>query len=132
MKWYIKGLKNYTNFMGRASLEEYWMYILFYFLFLMGAFFIDLPFYLKGNDPIMTTIYILAFFLPTLAIQVRRLHDIGKSGWWVLIAPVPLIGPITLLVFHCLDSQPGENKYGPHPKATVEKANVQLENSFRL
>jgi uncharacterized membrane protein YhaH (DUF805 family) len=58
----------------------------------------------------------LAVFVPSVAVGVRRLHDIGKSGWWLLIAFVPFVGPVILLVFNCMDSQPGANQWGPNPK----------------
>lgn len=65
---------------------------------------------------LLTTLYSLAVLLPSLSVAVRRLHDTGRSGWWLFIALIPIIGAIILLVFMCLDSQPGDNKYGPNPK----------------
>ena len=69
-----------------------------------------------GTGGLIGGLYSLAVLLPGIALGVRRLHDIGKSGWWMLIALVPLIGLIVLLVFACTDSQPGDNEYGPNPK----------------
>ncbi len=68
------------------------------------------------NAYVLTSLYNLAIFLPSIAIGIRRLHDIGKTGWWLLISFIPCIGTIVLLVFACTDSQPGENLYGPNPK----------------
>lgn len=66
--------------------------------------------------PWLSVIYSLAVLVPSLAVIVRRLHDIGKSGGWFFISFVPFVGGIILLVFECMDSQPGENAYGPNPK----------------
>lgn len=65
---------------------------------------------------VLTFLYSLGVLLPSLAVGVRRLHDTGRSGWWLLIGLIPIIGTIILLVFLCLDSQDGDNKYGPYPK----------------
>ena len=69
----------------------------------------------SGTGPLYL-IYTLAFLLPSIAVAIRRLHDTGRTGWWLLLALIPLIGAIVLIVFYCLDSQPGENEYGPNPK----------------
>jgi uncharacterized membrane protein YhaH (DUF805 family) len=70
----------------------------------------------KPGQGILTNIYSLAILLPSLAVGVRRLHDIGRTGWWLLIGLIPLIGAIVLLIFAVQDSQPGTNQYGPNPK----------------
>ncbi|TJY41720.1 DUF805 domain-containing protein [Cohnella pontilimi] len=66
---------------------------------------------------VLSGLYALAILLPSLAVSVRRLHDTGRSGWWLLIGLIPLIGAIILLVFTCQDSQPGDNRYGPNPRS---------------
>jgi len=71
---------------------------------------------------LLYAVYTLGVFIPTLAVSVRRLHDIGKSGWWLLLLLIPLIGPIVLLVFFVLDSQAEVNAYGPNPKGTLQPA----------
>ncbi|BDP42173.1 hypothetical protein DAETH_21420 [Deinococcus aetherius] len=71
---------------------------------------------------ILSAVYGLATFLPTLAVNIRRLHDTGRSGWWYLIAFVPLVGGIVLLIFAVMDSQPGTNKWGPNPKGVGSAA----------
>ena len=114
--------KKYCCFAGRARRKEYWMFVLFGFLSgfvlgLVGAF-------IAGATEVpafafLGVIFGLALFLPGLGVAVRRLHDIGKSGWWLLLGIIPIVnwvGGIVLLVFYCLDSQPGENQYGPNPK----------------
>ncbi len=119
MNWYVKVLKNYAVFSGRARRKEYWMFVLFNFIFSVIAIILDnilgLAFENVGYGPIYL-LYSLAVFIPSLAVSVRRLHDIGKSGWFILISLIPFIGPIWLLVLMCTDSEPGENDYGPNPK----------------
>ena len=119
MNWYVKVLKNYAVFSGRARRKEYWMFVLFNFIFSVIAIILDnilgLAFENVGYGPIYL-LYCLAVFIPGLAVSVRRLHDIGKSGWFILISLIPFIGPIWLLVLMCTDSEPGENDYGPNPK----------------
>jgi len=113
-------MKQYADFNGRARRTEFWMFMLFNIIFMtiaivldnvIGTNFGELPygfFYL---------IYALAILIPGLAVEVRRLHDTGRSGWWILISLVPLIGAIWLLVLLVLDSEPEANEYGPNPKA---------------
>ncbi|AOK90880.1 MULTISPECIES: DUF805 domain-containing protein [Paenibacillus] len=113
MQWYLKVLQNYVGFQGRARRTEYWMFTLFNVIACLILYLVDL---LLGLPLVLTLIYSLAVLLPSLAVFVRRLHDTGKTGWWILIALVPF-GGIVLLVFECLDSQPGDNKYGKNPKS---------------
>lgn len=113
MQWYLKVLSNYIGFQGRARRKEYWMFFLFNFLITMLLSMIEVMIGLGG---ILSGIYGLFVLLPSIAVNVRRLHDIGRSGWWMLLSFIPVVGLIVLLVFAVLDSQPGENKYGPNPK----------------
>lgn len=113
MQWYMKVLKNYVGFQGRARRKEYWMFFLFNFLFTILLSLIET---MLGLGGILSGIYGLAVLIPSIAVSVRRLHDIGRTGWWMLLSFIPVIGLIVLLVFAVLDSQPGENKYGPNPK----------------
>ena len=115
MEWYLKVLKNYVNFDGRARRKEYWMFVLFNFI---AAVILSIIEYAIGIEPVLTGLYSLFILLPSLAVTARRLHDTGRSGWWMLISLVPFVGGIILLVFTCLDSEPSENKYGPNPKTT--------------
>jgi len=113
MEWYLKVLKNYVGFEGRARRTEYWMFVLFNFIVslvlgLIGG--------LIGLDTILSYIYALAILLPSLAVGARRLHDTGRSGWMLLLSLIPLVGGIILIVFLCQDSEPGDNKYGSNPK----------------
>ncbi|MFN3159410.1 MAG: DUF805 domain-containing protein [Rubinisphaera brasiliensis] len=125
MNWYLKCLRQYVDFSGRARRKEYWMFTLFNLIiaFLIGfvggiillAVGVDGPEYDSAINGI-GAIYNLAILLPALGVLVRRLHDIGKSGWWIFIALIPLIGAIILLLFLIRDSEPGSNQYGPNPK----------------
>ena len=119
MSWYIKVLKNYAVFSGRARRKEYWMFVLFNVIFAVALTIIDLVtgLYSKSaNIGLFTSIYSLAVLVPTLAVSVRRLHDTNHSGWWYFIALVPLAGAIILLVFFVRDSEPTYTQYGPNPK----------------
>jgi uncharacterized membrane protein YhaH (DUF805 family) len=116
MNWYLDAWKNYLNFEGRARRQAYWMFVLFNIIIALALGFID---GLLGIGGILGFVYGLAIFLPGLAVAVRRLHDIGKSGWWLLIGLVPIIGFIVLIIFAVTDSQPGTNQYGPNPKESA-------------
>src|SRR5688572_31168375 len=115
MNWYIKALKQYIDFSGRAQRMEFWMFVLFNFLVSLGLAIIDAIIGLGFLSPL----YSLAVLIPSLAVGVRRLHDTGRSGWWLLIGLIPLIGIIILIVFWVQDSQPGDNAFGPNPKAVM-------------
>lgn len=119
MEWYLKVLKNYVGFSGRARRKEYWMYSLFTLVALLLAMLLDGLLGLRGESGVgaLYTLYALATLLPGLAVSVRRLHDIGRSGWWMLIALVPIIGAIVLIVFAVSEGTRGDNAYGPDPKA---------------
>ena len=114
MDWYIGVLKQYAVFTGRSRRTEYWMFVLFSIIVsaILGA--IDRVLFERG---ILGIIYSLAVFLPALGVSIRRLHDTDRSGWWVLIGLIPLIGFIVLLVFMVQEGQPGANRFGPSPKS---------------
>ncbi|WP_433557155.1 DUF805 domain-containing protein [Pseudonocardia xinjiangensis] len=120
MQWYTKVLRQYVNFGGRARRTEFWMFILFSVI--VGAVLRlgdALLFSTSGQPTVawLSTIYGLAVALPTLAVGARRLHDTGRSGWWQLLAVIPVIGAIVLIVFYATAGEPSANKYGPDPKA---------------
>jgi len=118
MNLYLEVLKKYAVFSGRARRKEFWVFFLFNFII---GYVLDLieriadiaP---QSDQSILASLYMLAILLPWLAVVIRRLHDTGRSGWWMLIAFVPIIGMIVLLVSMVTDRQPGENQYGPNPK----------------
>ncbi|WP_438350886.1 DUF805 domain-containing protein [Paenibacillus sp. FA6] len=112
MEWYLKVLKNYVGFEGRARRTEYWMFTLFNYIALMLLLILE---FIANLNSVLIVIYSVAVMLPSLAVAVRRLHDTGRSGWWYLITFIPLIGGIILLIFMCEDSEES-NQYGPNPK----------------
>ena len=124
MEWFLKVVRdNYANFNGRARRKEYWMFYLFYIIFLIVAAVLDnilgTTFEFDGINigyGYLYLLFALAMIIPSLAVTVRRLHDVGKSGWMFLVALIPLIGGIWLLILMVRDSEPGTNEYGPNPK----------------
>ncbi len=162
MNWWLKCIKNYVTFEGRARRKEYWMFILFNLIFSVILSIFDAIFFnayiIPGKMGYLSSLFGLFVFLPSLAVIVRRLHDIGRSGWWVagyygltlvctILAVIGLamsiagsstgmvlifvgfvailIAAIWMLVWMCLDSQPGDNAYGPNPKEVAAVAGAQ-------
>lgn len=118
MDWYLAVLKNYVGFSGRARRQEYWMFALFSFVISIALSIVD---NILGTS-ILGPIYSLAVLLPTLAVAFRRLHDTGRSAWWLLLGLIPLIGFIVLIVFAATEGEQGDNKYGPNPKLGAAQA----------
>ena len=117
MEWMILPLKRYAEFGGRSRRKEYWMYTLFTFLVGIATTAIDALFgYSLGDNGPVNGIVALAMLCPGLAVSVRRLHDIDKSGWWLLLVLLPIIGWIVLIVWACTDGTRGTNQYGVDPK----------------
>jgi uncharacterized membrane protein YhaH (DUF805 family) len=114
MNWYLAVLKNYVGFSGRARRTEYWMFALFNCIVLLVLYILAIAVHALI---VLYILYALAVLLPSLAVAFRRLHDTGRSAWWILIGLVPFVGGIVLLVFACLPGTPGPNQYGPDPKA---------------
>lgn len=113
MNWYLEVLKKYAVFGGRARRKEYWMFFLFNIIIAFVLGFVE---GLAGGAGMIGMLYSLAVLIPGIAVSVRRLHDTGRSGWWLLVGLVPIIGAIVLLVFTVQDSNPGQNRYGANPK----------------
>lgn len=117
MEHYQAALKKYAEFSGRAQRAEYWHFTLinlfiYILLTIIGG--------LIGDDVgAIAGLFNLAVLIPGLAVSIRRLHDVGKSGWMLLISLIPLVGFVWLLVLMVRDGVPGENKYGPNPKETT-------------
>lgn len=135
MKWYLEVLKKYAVFSGRARRKEYWMFILFNIIFGILASLLDNKLGTELGDfgyGLIYIIYSLAVFIPGLAVMVRRLHDTGRGGIWILIGFIPIIGWIWLLVLLVTDSQPGDNVYGPNPKDVVEIESDTLDSHLTL
>jgi len=117
--WYLSVLRRYVDFNGRAGRSEYWWFALCNFLVLIA-----LEIIAKIGDSmglgilaLPAGLYALAVLLPHLSVGARRLHDTGRSAWWLLLLLVPVIGALVILIFLILDSTPGDNQYGPHPSS---------------
>ena len=119
MDYFLQALRNYAVFSGRARRKEYWMFALFNIIFTFAAMFAD---HLMGMTiggtgyGFIYMAYSLGMLIPGLAVGVRRLHDVGKSGWFMFIILVPLAGAIWLLVLACTEGTRDDNEYGPDPK----------------
>jgi uncharacterized membrane protein YhaH (DUF805 family) len=111
MEWYIKVLKNYAVFEGRASRQEYWMFTLFNILISFAIGFVTgfISAYTKTDQTVLANVYSLAVFIPSIAVAIRRMHDTDRNGWWCIV-------PIASLIFSIEAGQVGPNKYGPDPK----------------
>ena len=121
MNWYLEVLKKYFVFSGRARRKEYWYFVLFNLIISIVLGIIDGiigTFSAETGIGLLGGIYSLAVLIPCISVSVRRLHDTGRTGWWLLIGLVPIIGAIVIIIFAVLDSQPDENQYGPNPKET--------------
>lgn len=121
MNWYLKCLKQYFDFSGRARRKEYWMFCLFNVIVGIILEIIDSAIGLTFpvgivELGILGAIYSLLLFIPGLAVCVRRLHDIGKSGWFYLIGLIPFVGAIILLIWFCKEGEHKTNKWGDDPK----------------
>tara|TARA_B100000524_G_scaffold45485_1_gene21646 strand:- start:367 stop:741 length:375 start_codon:yes stop_codon:yes gene_type:complete len=124
MEWYLKVMReNYANFNGRARRKEYWMFTLFYSLLVTACAFALALLVATGSQSltllvaIISIAAILAHVVPSIAVTVRRLHDVGQSGWFLLLAFIPYIGNLIIFVFSVIEGNKGTNKYGPDPKA---------------
>jgi uncharacterized membrane protein YhaH (DUF805 family) len=119
MQWYLGVLQKYVQFSGRARRQEFWMFVLFNFIITVVLSILDSILGLKmgsGGSGLLSGLYGLAVLLPSLAVSVRRLHDTNRSGWWILLGLVPIVGIIVLIVWYVQDSDPGDNRFGPNPK----------------
>lgn len=113
MNWYVKVMKNYFNVEGRARRTEYWMYFLVYLGIIIVASILDA---VVGMG-LIGGLVALAHLIPSITVGVRRLHDIGRSGWFLLVGLIPLIGWIILLYWAVKEGDPQDNAYGSDPKA---------------
>jgi len=119
MNWYLDVLKKYAVFHGRARRKEYWYFILLSSIISTLLTIVDSltgTFSAESEVGLLGGIYLLATLVPSLAVTVRRLHDTNRSGWWILLGLVPLVGVIILIVFLALDGSPQLNDYGTNPK----------------
>lgn len=121
MSWYLEVWKKFAVFSGRARRKEYWMFLLLNMVVTGALFVVDVMMGLDNGAAgfgILSGIYSLAVFVPSLAVTIRRLHDSGRSGWMMLLGFIPIVGPFIVLYFMLADSQTGTNAYGPNPKAS--------------
>ncbi|MFC0623491.1 DUF805 domain-containing protein [Kribbella deserti] len=124
MRWYVEVIKKYAIFSGRARRREFWMFTLVDIVIsfvIVGADELIGTEYALGTDEVfggglLVTLYGLAVLVPTITVTFRRLHDVDRTGWWILLALVPVLGWIVLLVFMVTNGTPGNNRYGPDPK----------------
>lgn len=129
MNWYLEVLKKYATFDGRARRAEYWYFMLFSTIVSYGLAFVE---YFISKDmtvQVIPLMYSLLVLLPSLAVGVRRLHDTDRSGWWLLIALIPLIGIIVLFVFMVFKGTDGENRFGQDPLSS-ENQDSQEDNQI--
>ncbi|MEX2445954.1 MAG: DUF805 domain-containing protein [Dehalococcoidia bacterium] len=113
------GLNNYANFSGRAMRSEYWFWVLFVLIVSLIANFVDS---VLGGSGFIAVLVSLALLVPNIAVGVRRLHDINKTGWNVLWGLIPILGWIYLIYLAVQPSNPGSNNYGPEPSGTPSAA----------
>ena len=118
MRWYLRALRSYAVFSGRARRKEYWFFLLFTLVFTIVMALIDqvLGTYDEGTGiGLLTGLFEVAMIIPGLAVTVRRLHDTNRRGWWLLLALIPIVGGIILFVFMVLPGRKGANRFGLDP-----------------
>ena len=115
MNWYLKVIQQYFDFSGRARRKEFWMFYLINMIISWGLSLFDL---ILGTDffSVVSFIYSLFILIPNLAVSVRRLHDVGKTGWYMLLIFLPIIGWIWLLILWCMEGESRSNAWGDNPK----------------
>lgn len=124
MEWMMMPLRRYADFSGRSRRKEYWMFLLGVLIAALVLGFIEgligINTMVAGVYGPLTVLLLLAVIIPSIAVQVRRFHDQGKSGWFVLLGFIPFVGGIILLVFMCFEGAQGPNEYGPDPKGGAD------------
>ncbi|MBU2995117.1 DUF805 domain-containing protein [Cellulophaga baltica] len=119
MEWFLLAFKKYADFSGRSRRKEYWMFVLFNIIVVLGVVFIGAAIGLEEYIAYPLGLYILTIIIPSLALAVRRLHDQGKSGWYILVRFVPVIGGVWFLVLMCVEGDSITNEYGLNPKDPI-------------
>lgn len=120
LDWATLPLKRYADFSGRSRRKEYWFFVLGVFIVAIILSIIEgaagLSGMIAGAYGPLTALFFLGILVPSIAVQVRRFHDQDKSGWWVLIGLIPILGGLAVLVFMFLEGTRGPNRFGPDPK----------------
>ena len=122
MEWFVEAMRKYAVFKGRARRKEYWWFLLVYLLISLVLTVFDGiigKYDAQSGMGLLSGLFGVATFLPGLAVAVRRLHDTDRSGWWVLITVLPVIGLLIFVIFMARAGTPGENRFGADPKAAV-------------
>jgi len=136
MNYYLQVLKKYFDFSGRARRQEYWMFTLINFIFIILTIILDINLGTSFIDVgtlgfgLFYFVYALGVFIPGLAVSIRRLHDIGNSGWMILITLIPIVGAFWFLILLVTASNPEENLFGPNPKESQD-AHAKTERKIR-
>ena len=118
MNEFLNVFKKAFVFSGRSRRKEYWLFALGVFIVSVALTIIEMMAGLEiaPDVGLLSTIFSLIIFIPSLSVTVRRFHDIGRTGWWLLLMLIPILGWIAVFVFTLLDSESGSNKYGSNPK----------------
>lgn len=122
MSWFLLALRKYATFEGRSRRSEYWYFVLFCLLIVGVLAMLDAllgTYSLAGGVGLLSGLFSLAMLVPTLAVSCRRLHDTGRSGWWLLIVCVPGMGAMVLVLFLARDSEHAVNEHGGNPKLSL-------------
>jgi uncharacterized membrane protein YhaH (DUF805 family) len=126
MEFMIMPLKRFADFSGRSRRKEYWMFQLLLGVAYFGVIMVSAASKSENVALGLLVVFALGVLIPGIAVQVRRLHDIGKSGVWIFISLVPIIGGIWLLVLNCSEGQNGQNQYGPDPKGRLSEHDANV------
>jgi uncharacterized membrane protein YhaH (DUF805 family) len=116
MHWYTDVIRKYAVFNGRAARPEFWWFVLINVIIAAVINLVVSAIGGRNSGQVVSDLYSLAVFLPSLGVGIRRLHDTNRTGWWYLLVFIPIIGWIVLIVFLALASDPGSNNYGPNPQ----------------
>ncbi len=122
MQWYFRAFRRYATFSGRAYRQEFWLFLLWSLVVSLLLSIIDRKagWMVVQEEQIemgwLQLVYAVATLVPTLALSARRLHDIGRSGWWQLIGAIPFVGLIVMIIWFATPGTPGPNRYGPDPR----------------
>ena len=123
MNWYLEVLKKYAVFSGRSRRSEFWYFVLFNAIIGIVLSIIDRAIgTTSAGSGLLNGLYSLAVLIPSIGVSIRRLHDTNRSGWWILLGLIPIVGWIILIVWYAQDSNPGDNQYGSNPKMAAAPA----------